>query len=72
MFSIFSYQGYANQNDPRFYLLPIRITKIKKDQVTADAGEDVEKKEHSSIAGRISNWYKNSANQSGSSLENWK
>jgi hypothetical protein len=30
--------------------------------VTADAGEDVEKEEHSSIAGRIASWYNHSAN----------
>jgi hypothetical protein len=26
--------------------------------VTVDAGKDVEKKEHSSIVGRIASWYK--------------
>jgi hypothetical protein len=31
--------------------------------VTADAGEDVEKKEHSSIAGGIASWYNHSGNQ---------
>jgi hypothetical protein len=35
--------------------------------VTADAGEDVEKEEHSSIVGRIASLY----NQYGSSSENW-
>jgi hypothetical protein len=41
--------------------------------VTADAGEDVEKEEHSSIAGGIASWYKHSGNhQSGGSSENWK
>jgi hypothetical protein len=34
-----------------------------KIQVTADAGEDVEKKEHSSIAGGIVSWYNHSGNQ---------
>jgi hypothetical protein len=33
--------------------------------VTTDAGKDVEKEEHSSIAGRIANWYKYFGNQSG-------
>ena len=28
--------------------------------MTADAGEDVEKEEHSSIAGRIASWYNHS------------
>jgi hypothetical protein len=32
--------------------------------VTSDAGEDVEKKEHSSIAGGIASWYNHSRNQS--------
>jgi hypothetical protein len=40
--------------------------------VTADAGEDVEKKEHSSIAGGIASWYNYSRNQSGSSSENYR
>jgi hypothetical protein len=32
--------------------------------VTADAGEDVEKEEHSSIAGGIASWYNHSGNES--------
>jgi hypothetical protein len=40
--------------------------------VTADAGEDVEKEEHSSIAGGIANWYNYSGNQFDDSSENWK
>jgi hypothetical protein len=39
--------------------------------VTDDAGEDVEKKEHSSIAGGIANWCNHSGNQSGVFSENW-
>jgi hypothetical protein len=39
--------------------------------VTAHVGEDVEKKEHSSIAGGIAKWYNCSGNQSGGSSENW-
>jgi hypothetical protein len=42
-----------------------------KTQVTADAGEDVEKEERSSIAGGIESWNKYSGNQSGGSSENW-
>jgi hypothetical protein len=38
--------------------------------VTADAGEVLEKGEHSSIAGGIANLYKNSGNKSGSFSEN--
>jgi hypothetical protein len=40
--------------------------------VTVHVGEDVEKEEHSSIAGGIANWYNHSGNQSGDSSENWK
>jgi hypothetical protein len=39
--------------------------------VRADAGEDVEKEEHSSIAGGIASWYNHSENQSGGFSENW-
>jgi hypothetical protein len=38
---------------------------------TADAGEDVEKEEHSSIVGGIAGLYNHSGNQSGGSSENW-
>jgi hypothetical protein len=37
--------------------------------VTAHVGEDVEKKEHSSIADGIVNWYSHSENQSEGSSE---
>jgi hypothetical protein len=40
--------------------------------VTAYAGEDVKKEEHSFMAGGIANWVSHSGNQSGSSSENWK
>jgi hypothetical protein len=46
------------------------MAKIKI-QVKAEAGEDVEKEEHSSIAGEIVRWYNHSENQFGSSSENW-
>jgi hypothetical protein len=39
--------------------------------VAADAGEDVEKEEHSSIVGGIASLYNHSGKQSGSSSENW-
>ena len=39
--------------------------------MTADAGEDVEKEEHSSIVGGIASMYNYSGNQFGSSSENW-
>jgi hypothetical protein len=38
--------------------------------MTADAGEDVKKEEHSSIVGGIAILYNHSANQFGSSSEN--
>jgi hypothetical protein len=39
----------------RFHFIPIRMAKIKKKktQVAAQAGKDVEKEEHSSIAGEV-------------------
>jgi hypothetical protein len=40
--------------------------------MTTHVEEDVEKEEHSSIAGGIVNWYNHSGNQSGGSSENWK
>jgi hypothetical protein len=42
-----------------------------KTQVTADAGEVVEKVEHSSITDGIASWYNHSGNQFGGSSENW-
>jgi hypothetical protein len=59
--------------------LVIRIVQIKmnlryhltsKTQVTANAGEDVEKEKHSSIAGGIASWNNYSRNQSVSYSEN--
>jgi len=43
---------------------------MAKTWVTAHVDKNVEKEEHSSIAGRISNWYNHSGNQSGDSSEN--
>jgi hypothetical protein len=40
--------------------------------VTIHIGEDVEKEEHFSIAGGITDWYNHSGNQSEVSSENWK
>jgi hypothetical protein len=44
---------------------PWDSTLHQKPQVTTYFGEDVEKGEHSSIAGGIVNWYNHSGNQSG-------
>jgi hypothetical protein len=54
----------------RFNLTPVRKAKIKT-RVTADAGKDVEKEEHSFIVGGIASLYNHSGNQSGNSSENW-
>ena len=54
----------------RFFLTPAEWLPSKT-HMTADAGEDMEKQEHSYIAGGIENWYNNSGNQFGSSSENW-
>ena len=43
-----------------------------KPLVTTHVGEGVEKEEHSSLAGGISNWYNHSENQSRGSSEDWK
>jgi hypothetical protein len=40
--------------------------------VTTHDGVDVEKEEHSSIAGESENWYNHFGNQSEGSSENWK
>jgi hypothetical protein len=54
----------------RFHLTPVRMAKIKKSG-DSDAGEDVEKEEHSSIAGVIASLYNHSGRQSGGYSENW-
>jgi hypothetical protein len=52
--------------------LPLHIKHIiKKIQVTADTGKDVDKEEHSSIAGLVPSWYNHFGNQSGGYSENW-
>jgi hypothetical protein len=54
----------------RLYLTPARMAKTKI-QVTADAGTDGEKEEHSYIVGGIASLYNHSGNPSGGSSENW-
>ena len=56
----------------RFHLTSITEWLRSKTQETAEVGEDVEKEEHSSIAGRIANLYNHSGSQSGSFTENYK
>ena len=70
MLSILNHQGNANQSTLRFHLNQSEWLRSKS-QVTADAGEDVEKEEHFSITGGIANWYNHSGSQIGSSSENW-
>ena len=55
----------------RLHLTTIRMAKIRP-QVATHVGEDLEKEEHSSLAGGIANWYNHSENQSGGASENWK
>jgi hypothetical protein len=64
MFNILNHQGNANQNNPK---TPPHSSKNEwlrsKTQVKADAGEDVAKDEHSSIAGGTASWYNRSGSQ---------
>jgi hypothetical protein len=39
--------------------------------MTTDASKDMEKEEHSNIAGGIARWYNHSGNQFGGYSENW-
>jgi hypothetical protein len=57
MVKILINQRNANQNGPE--ILPLHHLEWlrSKPQVTTHVGEDVEKEEHSSIAGGIANWY---------------
>jgi hypothetical protein len=55
-----------------FYNIPVRMAEIKTLQVAAHDAEDMEKEEHSSIAGETENWCNHSGNQSGCSSENYK
>ena len=60
------------QTKPTLGFTPHQSEWLKsKTQETAGAGEDVEKKEHSSTAHGIASWYNHSGNQFASSSENW-
>jgi hypothetical protein len=50
----------------RFHLTPVKMAKM-----TANAGTDMKKEEHSSIPGGIASWYKHSGNQFSGPSENW-
>jgi hypothetical protein len=68
MFNILSHQGNANQNNPE---IPPHTSLRSKTQMTEDAGEYVEKEEHSFVVGGITSWYNHCGNQFGSYSENW-
>ena len=70
MFNILNHQGNAHKNTTRDSTSHQSEWLRSKIQVTADAGEDVEKEEHSSIVGGTANLYNHSGNQSGGSSEN--
>jgi hypothetical protein len=71
MFNILSHQENASQNDLEIPPHTKSEWLRSKTQVTEDAGKDVEKKEHSSVAGEIASWYNHSGNQFGGSSEYW-
>ena len=62
MFNILSHQEMQIKTTLGFHLITVRMA------VTADAGEDMEKEEHSSIVGGIASLYKHSGN---GASENW-
>ena len=51
-------------------LYPLQEKQLLLSSLASD--EELEKEEHSSIAGGIANWYNHSGSQSGGSSENWK
>ena len=86
MFNILNHQGNANQKKPKktknkktkqTNKKPWDSTSHQSEwlgskiQVTADAGKDVEKEEHSSTAGGIASLYNHSGSHSGAYSENW-
>jgi hypothetical protein len=64
MFNILNHQGNTNQNNLEIPPVTQSEWLRSKIQVTADAGEDVEKEEHSSTAGGIASLYNHSGSQS--------
>jgi hypothetical protein len=70
MLNTLCHQGNANQNNSEIISHQSEWLRSKT-QGTADAGEDVEKEEHSSIVGGIAGLYNHSGNPSGGSSENW-
>jgi hypothetical protein len=70
MFNILNHQEMKIKTTLRFYLIPVRMAKIKT-QVASDAGMDVEKEQHSFIPGYIASWYNHSENQFAGSSGHW-
>ena len=71
IFNILNQQGNANRNN---LVIPPHTSQNGnelKTHMTADAGVDVEKEEHSTIAGGTASWYNHSGNNFGRSSENW-
>ena len=70
MFNVLNHQGNANQNNPE---IPSHQSEWlrSKIQVTADAGEDMEKAVYSPIVSGIASWYNCSGNRCVGSSENW-
>jgi hypothetical protein len=67
MFNILNHQGNGTLDSTSHQSEWLR----SKFEVTADTDEDVEKEEHSSVAGGIASLYNHSGSQSGGSSENW-
>ena len=65
MLNIVSHQGNASHFTTSHQSEWLR----SKTQMTADAGKDAEKEEHSSTVGGIAGWYNHSGNQSDRSSE---
>ena len=57
----------------RNHLTPIKMAKIKRNaQEIAYGSKDIEKGQHSVVAGGIANLYNHTGKQSGIFSENWK
>jgi hypothetical protein len=77
MFNILNHQGNVNQINPEVFPWQNSTSHQSewlrsKTQVTANAGKNMEKEEHSSIAGGITSWYNHSEIKFGCSSENWR
>ena len=55
----------------RYHLMPVRMAAIKSQQ-TINAGEGVEKREHSYTVGENANYHSHYGEQCGNSFKNWK